>query len=65
MCRMIHASLVTHREDLRHAGKEEQQKGLTIVQDPVCLEGLSPLTASHAREGENENAPGQERTSVT
>lgn len=33
-----------HREDLRHAGKEEQ-KGLTVVQDPVCLEGLSPLTA--------------------
>jgi len=62
---MIHASLVTHREDLRHAGKEEQQKGLTIVQDPVCLEGLSPLTASHAREGGNENAPRQEGTSVT
>lgn len=44
---------------------EEEQKGLTVVQDPVCLEGLSPLTASHAREGGNENAPGQERTSVT
>lgn len=64
MRRVIHASLVTHREDLRHAG-EEEQKGLTVVQDPVCPEGLSPLTASHAREGGNENAPGQERTSVT
>lgn len=41
---MIHSSLMIHREDLRHAGKEEQ-KGLTVVQDPVCLEGLSPLTA--------------------
>lgn len=55
---MIHSSLVTHRRDLScHVG-EEKQKGLTVVQDPASLEGLSPLTASHAREGGNENCPG-------
>lgn len=42
--RVIHSSLVIHRGDLRHVGKEEQKR-LTVVQDPVCLEGLSPLTA--------------------
>lgn len=54
---MIHASLVTHCGDLGRA-QEEKQKGLTVVQNPVSLEDLSPLTASYAREGGNENASG-------
>lgn len=57
---MIHASLVTHCGDLGRA-QEEEQKGLTVVQNPVSLEGLSPLTASYAREGGNENASGAEK----